>query len=482
MATSLKQQPTQHRIGSWSAAIAKPAQEFPLTPLLTLDGQIPEGLNGSLYRNGPGRLTRGSEQVGHWFDGDGGILAVHFGSSQARGTYRYVQTAGYVADEQAGRFTGSGYGMQASGSYWQRWRSQPKNAANTSVLALPNQLLALWEGGQPHALDLETLATIGLEDLGGLQGNLPYSAHPKRDPRTGDIYNFGVTFGRKTQLQVYRSDRTGAIQQHNTIDLDGAALIHDFVLAGSYLIFCIPPVRMSALPLLLHLKSYSEALSWQPQLGTQILIVDRETLSLVHRIEAEPWFQWHFGNGFENTAGEIVLNLVRYEDFQTNQFLKEVATGKTQTAALGRLWELRIDPKTGTILESGFVSDRSCEFPVVRPDQVGLPSRFTYLAMRPENADISRELFGAIARYDSEMQELIVADCGESRYPMEPIYAPDAINSEQGWLITVVFDSDRACSEVWIYDADGLNHSPVCRLALPHIIPFGFHGTWKPQT
>jgi len=39
---------------------------------------IPEGLRGSLYRNGPARLERGGVRVGHWFDGDGAILAVHF--------------------------------------------------------------------------------------------------------------------------------------------------------------------------------------------------------------------------------------------------------------------------------------------------------------------------------------------------------------------------------------------------------------------
>lgn len=56
----------------------KPAREFPLTSLAILSGEIPEGLQGTLYRNGPARLVRGDWRVGHWFDGDGAILAVHF--------------------------------------------------------------------------------------------------------------------------------------------------------------------------------------------------------------------------------------------------------------------------------------------------------------------------------------------------------------------------------------------------------------------
>ena len=50
---------------AWSKAIAQPATEFDLTPLLIISGAIPQGLRGSLYRNGPARLSRGQQRVGH---------------------------------------------------------------------------------------------------------------------------------------------------------------------------------------------------------------------------------------------------------------------------------------------------------------------------------------------------------------------------------------------------------------------------------
>jgi all-trans-8'-apo-beta-carotenal 15,15'-oxygenase len=43
--------------------------------------------------------------AGHWFDGDGAILAVHFNGDRAQGVYRYVQTQGYLAEQQAGKAT-----------------------------------------------------------------------------------------------------------------------------------------------------------------------------------------------------------------------------------------------------------------------------------------------------------------------------------------------------------------------------------------
>ncbi|OYQ67302.1 hypothetical protein B9G53_01480 [Pseudanabaena sp. SR411] len=470
---------TIQKTASWAKAIAKPASEFPLTQLSTISGKIPESVKGSLYRNGPARLERGGLKVGHWFDGDGAILAVHFAEGQARATYRYVQTEGYLEEERANKLIYGNYGMVATGPWLQRFGKSSKNVANTSVLALPDKLLALWEGGLPHALDLETLETYGLEDLEGLENRLPYSAHPKRDPLTGEIFNFGLSYGKNATLHIYRSDRTGKLIKKNQATLQGLPMIHDFVLAGDYLIFCVPPLRMNPFPVLLNLQSYSESLQWKPQEGTEILVFNRHNLELVSRNVAEPWFQWHFGNGYSDRDGNVVFDLIRYPDFTTNQFLKEVASGQTKTKAKGTLWQMQLDPKTGEFLEASQLVDRGAEFPSVAPAEVGKNSRYTYLSIHRSDAVINQELFGAIASYDYQTHTLIESDLGANCYPMEPLFAPDSTNPDRGYVITVVFDGDRQCSEVWIFDSDRLDCEPICRLALPSIVPMGFHGTWR---
>ncbi len=470
---------TQSGHKAWSQAITTTATEFDSTSLPIISGAIPPGLRGSLYRNGPARLERNGQRMGHWFDGDGAILGVHFTEKGATGMYRYVQTAGYQAEEAAGKLLFSNYGMTSPRPIWERFGKDTKNAANTSVIALPDRLLALWEGGKPHAIDLETLQTIGLDDLSGLGKNLSYSAHPKRDMQTGEIYNFGIAYGKNGVIHVYRSDRTGKIQQQAAIALDGLPLIHDFVLAGQYLVFFVSPIRVNILPFVAQLKSFSDSLMWQPKLGTQVIVIDRNTLEVVSRNEAEPWYQWHFGNGYVDDSGTIVVDLVRFEDFQSNQYLKEVATGQTQTSGKGTLWQLRLDPQSGKVNQMQQMVDRGCEFPSVAPHEVGQASRFTYLAVHRSNADISQEIFGAIARFDYQTGNLMVSDLGDNCYPMEPIYAPDPQAPEKGWILTVVFDGNRDCSEVWVFDSDRFDE-PVCRLALPSIIPMGFHGTWKP--
>ncbi len=469
----------------WAKALAQPALEFPLTPLPIISGIVPPGLKGSLYRNGPARLSRNGQQVGHWFDGDGAILAVHFNSSvlggqEPRAVYRYVQTAEYQVETEKGKYIFGGYGMNPPGNFWERLTKPVKNAANTSVLALPDRLLALWEGGHPYGLNLETLETLGLEDLGGLENHQSYSAHPKRDSITGDIYNFGVTPGINSSLNIYRTNSRGKIQQKSLIPISGVPLIHDFVLAGPYLIFFISPVRLQLLPAFTKVKTFSDALTWQPELGTQILVFDRSSLQLISRQETEPWFQWHFGNGYLDKDDTVVVTLVRYADFdQTNNYLQEVASCKTHTAPEGIFWQIRLEPLSGRIIDSHKLLDIPCEFPTVAAAEVGNPSHFTYLSVHKPGVDISQEMFGAIARFDHQTNTLTTANLPSNCYPMEPIYAPDTEDPQKGWVLTVIFNSEYNRSEVWIFDASHLDAEPVSRLALPKVIPMGFHGIWN---
>lgn len=463
---------------AWAKIFEQPVSEFPLTPLAVIEGSIPDGLQGTLYQNGPGRLERGGDRMGHWFDGDGAVLAVHFAEGSARATYRYVQTAGYQAESEAGRLIFGNYGTVPAGAFWQRFGKSPKNVANTSVLRLGDRLLTLWEAGEPYRLDLETLETLGTAPLDRLEG-LPYSAHPKRDPQSGEIYNFGITFGASATLQVYRSDRHGKLLRRTRIPLPGTPLIHDFVLAGRYLVFLIPPVRISTLPLLLNLKSASDTMSWLPQEGTQILVLDRETLELVGQSAADPWYQWHFGNGTQDADGNLNVTMVMYPDFGTNQYLKEVPTGQVQTIAKGTLWQVRIAPQSGKVVDMQQLVDRACEFPTVAATDVGVAQRSTYLTVHQPGRLETGELFEAIAHFHHPTGTLAIANCGSSHYPSEPLFVPYPDNPDNGWILTVVFDGVDDRSEVWIYERDHLAAAPCCRLALPNPVALGFHGTWS---
>jgi all-trans-8'-apo-beta-carotenal 15,15'-oxygenase len=467
--------------GLWAGAISKPAVEIPPTPLKVLSGQLPQGLRGSFFQNGPARLERGGQRVGHWFDGDGAILGIHFDGSHAIANYRYVRSTGFEEEESAEKLLFRGYGSLPDLPLWQRWQAQVKNAANTSVLPLPDRLLALWEGGLPHQLDPDSLATKGLETLGSLKTSDTFSAHPKRHPHTGDIFNFGIIAGGNAKLNLYRLNAAGHLQKRNTIELNGIPLIHDFVLADRYLLFCVPPVRLGALPAVLGLQSFSDALHWRPHLGTQLIVIDAESLEVIAWNQVEPWYQWHFGQGYINSQGSIVMDVARYDDFTTNQQLKEVASGQINTPAEAQLWQYEIDPQTAEIIHNTCLVNRHCEFPVPlstdsKPRTESVP---TYLNIHRTVPTPSGELFEAIARFEPLTQTLTIADAGPGRYPAEPHPIADTFDSRHHWVITIVYDGHQHHSEVWIYDSNALDDAPVCRLLLPQVVPPSFHGQWQ---
>ena len=112
--------------------------------------------------------------------------------------------------------------------------SSLRTPANTSVVHHANRLLALWEGGQPHELDPVTLATLGRYDYDGalrsdglarwLAPEPAFSAHPKRCPKTNEMFNFGLQVAPSPILRFYRIDAEGKLASTRHIRLPGRCL------------------------------------------------------------------------------------------------------------------------------------------------------------------------------------------------------------------------------------------------------------------
>lgn len=70
----------------------------------TLEGRLPDGLQGTLYRNGPALFERGGQRYTHWFDGDGLVQSWRITPKGIEHRARMVGTSKYRREQQAGRF------------------------------------------------------------------------------------------------------------------------------------------------------------------------------------------------------------------------------------------------------------------------------------------------------------------------------------------------------------------------------------------
>jgi len=202
----------------WASSFRNVSVELSDEPLTAARGAIPAELSGTLYRNGPGRLERDGHGVHHPFDGDGMITALRFTVGGARLSNRFVRTEGWLAEEKAGTVLYRGvFGTpKPGGPLANAFDLRLKNIANTHVVRLGDQLLALWEASSPHALDPHSLETHGLTLLDGvLKPGEAFSAHPRFDPGhhgAPRMVTFGVKAGPRStvRLMEFAADGPGA--------------------------------------------------------------------------------------------------------------------------------------------------------------------------------------------------------------------------------------------------------------------------------
>jgi all-trans-8'-apo-beta-carotenal 15,15'-oxygenase len=457
-----------------------------------IEGEIPTELNGTLFRNGPGLLDVNGERVQHPFDGDGMICAIAFQNGRAHFRNRFVKTEGFLAEQEAGRILYRGvFGTQKAGGWLANaFDIRIKNIANTNVLYWGEKLLALWEAAQPHRLDPNTLDTIGLEDFdGALSDGAPFSAHPRLDPSSqfdgGNpcLVNFSIKAGVSFTITIYELDVQGRIVRQHDHPVPGFAFIHDFAITPNYCIFFQNPVKFNPIPFFAGLRSAGECIQFQPDQPTKIVIIPRDTTvrPKPRILETHSGFVFHHANAFEQDGG-IVIDSVCYESLPTVEPGSDYLETDFDALDPGQLWRFRVNLETGSV-DRHLLEARCCEFPFIHPAKMGRQHRYIYMAAA--HAPSGNAPHQAILKVDVETDERLVQSFAPKGYVSEPIFVPRGSASEltgaedEGWLLTMQFDSERERSAIVILDAKDL--SIVARLYLKHHVPYGLHGSFTSQ-
>src|SRR5258708_30303141 len=116
----------------WSSGFRSLEEEHSYS-IAEIEGEVPRGLRGTLYRNGSGRNQLGGQWFAHWFDGDGMITAVRFDEAGIHFRNRFVATPNYRDETQAGHIVNRGFGKIRPGRVFANAFPQPATASHTSV-------------------------------------------------------------------------------------------------------------------------------------------------------------------------------------------------------------------------------------------------------------------------------------------------------------------------------------------------------------
>ena len=436
---------------------------------LEVTGTIPAEIAGTLHRIGPARHDVYGERYRHWFDGDGMVHALAVDGGRVTYANRFVATAGKAKEDAAHRRIFGGFGTRRAGNVISRFmnRKESKNPANTNVLTFGGKLFALCEGGRPYRLDPETLETIGEDDLGGVlgAGDL-YSAHPKLDAATGELWNFGARYEREMSLALYCTGSDGTTRHVTTVVCPFHAMVHDFALSRTKAIFVLAPCTLPRVPvgLLLGQRSFGESLRYEPRAGTRIAVVDRKTAE-IRWFTGDPFMMFHTVNAWDD-GDDTVVDVCAYRDGSVLTSFVDVMAGVTPTMA--RAWPERIVLGKDGAMKRTRLSQVSLEFP-----RVAEGPRFVYGVTWPDGSQFLK----TPAIIDVETGHAELAALGPSEFAGELV--PVAKKNGTGeWLLTIVLDAEKKRSELRIYDGAEISAPAVATAVLPHVVPFGFHGNF----
>jgi all-trans-8'-apo-beta-carotenal 15,15'-oxygenase len=123
-----------------------------------VQGVLSAALQGVLFRNGPGRFSRGGRVKRTLLDGDGVVQRLAIADGKARYTRRFVQTPKFAAEAAADRFLFPAWTTKAPGvvsNIGQHMQSQ----AGVTAYEVNGELLALDEVTPGFVLDRDTLET-----------------------------------------------------------------------------------------------------------------------------------------------------------------------------------------------------------------------------------------------------------------------------------------------------------------------------------
>lgn len=443
-----------------------------------VEGRIPDDLNGTLFRNGPGLFERDGYRKAHILDGDGLVQRVKFSGGKAHYRNAFVQTPKYKEEEALGAFKYATWTTRApGGAFANLGASKIESQAGVTIYPVGDRIMALDEMNPAFEVDPDTLETMGSQTLGHDGDHIGIKAHTKFDPVTGDWMIAGGKYGRTMELHALVYDRHGKLKQQHTFESPRQCYFHDFFVSENYFIFLLHPLEPSFASFFAGLDSLTDCLEWKGD-KANLVVVYPKAGGEPRIFEAPSSFMWHSLNAFEE-KGQLFMDFTAYDE--PDHFVGEDALfynlmeGRMGKSAYpGKIRRYRIDLAAGKLNETIFDHDNH-DFAMMDPRMVGRRQKMGYFASG-KFADMGR----IISAFDYETGKISQFDFGAKIQVGEPVFAAKPGGAiDEGWLLAQCLDGTSGTSFFAILDAQRLQDGPVAKVWLDHHLPISFHGAWK---
>ncbi|XP_051123633.1 carotenoid 9,10(9',10')-cleavage dioxygenase-like isoform X2 [Andrographis paniculata] len=485
-----KQQPLHYLSGNFA-----PVEETPPLADLPIKGYLPECMNGEFVRVGPN--PKFAPVAGyHWFDGHGMVHGVRIKDGKALYVSRFVKTARLKQEEfhHGSKFKKIGdlkgiFGLLMV--YIQILRTKLKvldssygdGLANTALAYHNGKLLALNEADKPYAIKVMEdgdLQTIGMLDYDKRLLH-SFTAHPKVDPLTGEMFAFGYSM--EPPYVTYRViSKDGTMHEPVSITIPEPVMMHDFAITENYAIFMDLPLYFKPKEMV---KDNKFIFSFDQTKNARFGILPRYAKNelLIKWFELPNCFIFHNANAWEE-GDEVVLITCRFEDIDL-----EMVNGAVKESSenyIIELYEMRFNMKNSQSSQKK-LSVSSIDLPRINENYIGRKQSFVYGAIL-ENFDRITGIIKFDLREEPDPGRVKlevggnvkgIFHLGPGIFGSEAVFVPrqpgTSTEEDDGYLIFFVHDENTGKSAVNIIDAKTMSADPVAIIELPKRVPYGFH-------
>ncbi|KAE8038242.1 hypothetical protein FH972_010772 [Carpinus fangiana] len=384
-------QPQHYLAGNFAPV----TEETPPATDLLVKGFLPDCLNGEFVRVGPN--PKFSPVAGyHWFDGDGMIHGLRIKDGKATYVSRFVRTSRLKQEEYFGgaKFMKIGdlkglFGLLMV--HMQMLRAKLKvldvsygtGTANTALIYHHGKLLALSEADKPYVLKVledGDLQTLGLLDYDKRLTH-SFTAHPKVDPFTGEMFTFG--YSHTPPYITYRViSKDGFMHDPVPITISEPIMMHDFAITENYAIFMDLPLYFRPKEMV---KEKKLIFTFDATKKARFGVLPRYAKDdlLIRWFELPNCFIFHNANAWEE-EDEVVLITCRIENLDLDMVS---GTVKEKIENFGNeLYEMRFNMKTGLASQKK-LSASAVDFPRVNESYTGRKSAVHVLDAKTMSTD-----------------------------------------------------------------------------------------------
>lgn len=458
---------------------------------LEVVGSIPPEIDGAFFRAVPDNAHPPMYEDDIALNADGMIARFDIRGGAVDFDIRYVRTDRYVAEKAARR--------ALFGRYRNPFTDDPsvegmdRTVANTTPVWHAGRLFMTKEDGLGHEINPHTLETVGKWTYGGALRSPTFTAHPRIDDATGEMFFFGYEAGGLASRDIAYciADKDGKLVSEQWFEAPYCASLHDFVITERHAIFPIFPTTTD----LDRMKAGGAHWAHQQDLESWIGIMPR-----YGQVSEMRWISgpvgvsaFHEVNGFDD--GDFVHLDICLTSSNAFPFMREAGgIHIPQQEIQGAITRWTIDlSKDDPQIEERPLGPPGDLPRIADADQGRRYSRLWYVSMNPNGGPPMPggpvgANFNCLVRLETGNGHVQVLGLPPGAAIGEPVHLPSAEAGHDGWLLSVVdlpTEPDPArqrpgdyLSELWVIDAGDVAAGPVARVRTGIGLRSQVHGSW----